>query len=112
MIFVTTKHIYDAATCKNCSSSSSNNNNSYSRLKTVPFRSHPRIMGPGKAMEVLAMGRRLSAKEAETVGLYTRLYPGEGGMEAAMGELRMLAGLPLRVSQTCNSVNCHLGSEK
>jgi enoyl-CoA hydratase/carnithine racemase len=38
----------------------------------------PRVVGAGRAMEILALGEFVEAREAERIGLYNRVVPGAG----------------------------------
>ena len=59
----------------------------------------PQLVGLGKATEMLMLGTRVDAKEAERIGLVNRTVPGEQLMDAAMEMARQLAaGPPLALS--------------
>lgn len=56
----------------------------------------PRIVGLGRAYEILLSGRTLDAREAESIGLLTKVVPGEGleqAVEALLADLRL--GTPM-----------------
>lgn len=54
----------------------------------------PRIVGLGKATELLMTGDFISAEEAHRIGLYNRVVPGERLMEEASGFAEALARGP------------------
>lgn len=54
----------------------------------------PEIVGRGRALELLLCGRRIDGREAERIGLVTRLSPPGGAMETAMAMAQDLAGRP------------------
>ena len=59
----------------------------------------PRLVGLGKATEMLMLGKRVDAKEAERIGLVNRTVPAEQLMDTAMELARQLAaGPPLALS--------------
>jgi enoyl-CoA hydratase len=53
----------------------------------------PRIVGAGRAMELMLTGRRFSAEEAERIGLLTRLVPVDGLLDAALDTARAITAL-------------------
>jgi len=57
----------------------------------------PQIVGLGRAMDLILTGRPVSAQEAWTMGLVSRVVPGGQALRAALGLARELAALP----QTC-----------
>ncbi|MCF8052869.1 MAG: enoyl-CoA hydratase/isomerase family protein [Desulfobacterales bacterium] len=52
-----------------------------------------RLVGPGRAVELLITGDLLSAAEAHRMGLFTQVVPGEALMEAALKTARHLTRL-------------------
>src|SRR2546422_9232121 len=54
----------------------------------------PRMIGQGRAMDLVLTGRPVSAVEALGIGLVERLAPPRLGLTQAMGPARMLAELP------------------
>ena len=54
----------------------------------------PRIIGQGRASELLFTGRFMSAEEGERWGFYNRLVPGERLLDDALELARSLAGGP------------------
>lgn len=64
----------------------------------------PRIVGHGRATEILMTGDFVDAREAERIGLYNRVVPKEKvGDEARAFALRLAAGptLGLEITKTC-----------
>jgi len=65
----------------------------------------PRVVGRARAAELLLLGKRLSAREAEEIGLVTRAYPTpEATRQAALDLASELAELPasaLRLLKRC-----------
>ena len=57
----------------------------------------PRLIGAGRAMDLILTGRAVPAKEAFEIGLIHYLVPGEAALEAAKSLAHDLARLP----QTC-----------
>lgn len=49
----------------------------------------PRVVGPGRALDILLTGARLGAEEARAIGLVTRVA---SSAEALLAEVRVLAG--------------------
>lgn len=54
----------------------------------------PGIVGRGRALELVLSGRRIDGREAERIGLITRLSPRGSVLEAAMETARELAARP------------------
>ena len=54
----------------------------------------PRIVGLGRALDLILTGRAVSAQEALAMGLVNRVVPRGQALEAAMGLARELARLP------------------
>ncbi|MFQ6038648.1 MAG: enoyl-CoA hydratase/isomerase family protein, partial [Candidatus Aminicenantales bacterium] len=54
----------------------------------------PRVVGPGKAMEMILTGDFIDAEEAYRVGLVNRVVPHEHLMEKAMDLARKIAARP------------------
>ena len=61
----------------------------------------PRVVGPGRAAELLLTGRRVDAVEAERIGIAQRVVPAGGELDAALEvATHVAAGAPLAVSST------------
>ena len=61
----------------------------------------PRVVGPGRASELLLTGRRVVAAEAERIGIAQRVVPARGrARRGARGGAADRAGAPLAVSAT------------
>ncbi|XP_043195204.1 enoyl-CoA delta isomerase 2-like isoform X1 [Amphibalanus amphitrite] len=56
----------------------------------------PRIMGPGKAAEMLLFNKKLTAQEAERVGLVTEVLPADTFQQEVMARLQKHAQLPVK----------------
>jgi enoyl-CoA hydratase len=57
-----------------------------------------RMAGTGKAMEIVLTGRQVSAREAESLGIVTRVVPADATLGEAIGlASRIAAGPPLAV---------------
>ena len=54
----------------------------------------PRIVGQGRALDLILTGRRVAAQEAFSIGLASRLAPPGGALEAAQALARDLARFP------------------
>ncbi len=54
----------------------------------------PRLIGHGRAMDLILTGRPVSAGEALAIGLATRVVPSGGALDAAVELARELAALP------------------
>lgn len=57
----------------------------------------PRLIGQGRALDMILTGRGVGAAEALAIGLVDRVVPGGGALDAAVGLAHQLVGLP----QTC-----------
>jgi enoyl-CoA hydratase len=53
----------------------------------------PRLVGLGRALDLLLTGRRISASEAATIGLVNRVVPDGAALEEALKLAQQLAGL-------------------
>lgn len=51
----------------------------------------PRIVGPGHALDLLFSARKISAEEAERIGLVNRMFPQESFQENVLSYARLLA---------------------
>ncbi|MHB8330041.1 MAG: enoyl-CoA hydratase/isomerase family protein, partial [Acidimicrobiales bacterium] len=61
----------------------------------------PRVVGPGRAAELLLTGRRVEAEEAARIGLAEQLAPPDGEVDAAVALAEQIAaGAPLAVAST------------
>ncbi len=60
----------------------------------------PRIVGLGRAMDLILTGRVVDAREAEHIGLVNRVVPKGESMTAAMELARFLCGLPQPAMRT------------
>src|SRR5262249_34976902 len=56
----------------------------------------PRIVGMGRAMELIITGRVIDAREAERIGLVNEVTPSGGCLERALGLAAQIAQLPQR----------------
>ena len=56
-----------------------------------------RLMGPGKALEVFALERVLTASEAEAYGLVTRVFPRQEFEQKTKALTEILAKMPRQV---------------
>ncbi|XP_037085806.1 enoyl-CoA delta isomerase 2-like [Pollicipes pollicipes] len=56
----------------------------------------PQIMGPGKAAEMLLFNKKLTAHEAERVGLVTEVLPADAFHQEIWARLRQHAELPVK----------------
>jgi enoyl-CoA hydratase len=54
----------------------------------------PRIIGMGRAMELIITGRVIDAQEAERIGLVNKIVPRGKSLEAAMEMARFISNLP------------------
>jgi enoyl-CoA hydratase/carnithine racemase len=69
----------------------------------------PRIVGFGRATEMLMLGDFTSAEEAHRIGLYNRLVPKERLLEEAQGVARALAQRPVTgLAVTKDTLNAQL----
>ncbi|HVP14287.1 MAG TPA: enoyl-CoA hydratase-related protein [Terriglobales bacterium] len=65
----------------------------------------PRLIGPGRALELIATGRRLRAEEALAIGLVSRVVPSSRLLdEAEQLALAILANGPLAVAAALEAV--------
>jgi 2-(1,2-epoxy-1,2-dihydrophenyl)acetyl-CoA isomerase len=56
----------------------------------------PRIVGAGRALELMFTGRKCDSAEALQIGLVSQVFPDEGFAQAAQDYARQLAALPTR----------------
>ncbi len=69
-----------------------------------------RLVGKGKAIELICTGDRIKAEEAERIGLVNRVVPGESLMEAALEMAKKVASRsPVAVQAAIEAINS--GSE-
>jgi enoyl-CoA hydratase/carnithine racemase len=54
----------------------------------------PRLIGRARAMELLLGGERIGAREAEAIGLISRVFPREQLLDAALARAAQIAALP------------------
>jgi enoyl-CoA hydratase len=54
----------------------------------------PRIVGLGRALDLILTGREIDAHEAERIGLVDRVVPAGGALEAAVALARQIAAFP------------------
>lgn len=73
----------------------------------------PRLVGPGKALEMMLEGTRVTAPEAERIGLVTQAVKPEG-FEAAVKERaeKLAAGAPIAQALIKKAVHEGLGKER
>ena len=71
----------------------------------------PRLVGMGKAMEMIMTGRPLSAEDAERLGLYNQVVP-EDSFDTVLGEWasRLAAGPTRAIAAAKKSVNNAMGA--
>jgi len=69
----------------------------------------PRLVGRGRALEILLTGEMVGAEEALRIGLVNRVVPANALMDEAVALLtRMLANAPLSLQYTIEAVNAGL----
>jgi enoyl-CoA hydratase len=69
----------------------------------------PRLVGKGRALELLLTGERVDAREAERIGLVNHVYPQSGLLAQAESLLKkILANGPLSLRFTLEAVNAGL----
>jgi enoyl-CoA hydratase len=69
----------------------------------------PRLVGKGRALEILLTGERIDAREAERIGLVNRVFPKGDLLKEAEALLRkMLANGPVSLRFTLEAVNAGL----
>lgn len=56
----------------------------------------PRIVGLGKALELAMLGEKITAEEAQRIGLVNQVFPAEDFAEQALAYARKLASLPTK----------------
>jgi enoyl-CoA hydratase len=56
----------------------------------------PRIVGLGRALDLILTGREIGAEEAERIGLVDRLVPAGTALDAAVELAEQIAGFPWR----------------
>ncbi|NIU87067.1 MAG: 2-(1,2-epoxy-1,2-dihydrophenyl)acetyl-CoA isomerase, partial [Nitrosopumilaceae archaeon] len=56
----------------------------------------PKIVGFGRATEIILTGRHLDAKEALEIGLVNQVYPNEVFKQKALEFVQKLANLPTK----------------
>jgi len=72
----------------------------------------PRLIGTGKAFELMYSGDIMDAKEAESIGLVNRVVPANTLMEEAYSLAEKLAkGAPLALAQTKNAIHKGLSND-
>ncbi len=72
----------------------------------------PRLVGKGKAKELIFTGRRIDAKEALAIGLANHVYPQDRLMEEAHGMAALIAeGGPLALQQAKIAINKGLDTD-
>lgn len=72
----------------------------------------PRIVGHGRATELLMTGEFITADEAHRIGLYNRVVPDGEALEAATSFARQLAGGPsLAIEITKDALNREAGMD-
>ena len=72
----------------------------------------PLIIGPHKAKELMFLGERVPAKDAEKIGLVSRVVPGEKLMDAAMELASNLAEKsPVSIGMTKKIMNHHFNRD-
>lgn len=66
----------------------------------------PRIVGRGKAMELLLGGDRVGAREAQTCGIVSRIFPRDELLSNAVARAEQIASMPpLAVRALCRAVS-------
>lgn len=72
----------------------------------------PRMVGVGRALDLLWMSERISAADALAMGLVQQVVPAEQLLEAATGYVRRLAetSAPAAIAETKRLVYAHLGT--
>src|SRR5262249_53681655 len=70
----------------------------------------PRLVGTGRALEMILLGEPVHAEEARALGLANRVVPPEALGEEALGLARRLAaGPPLAIAEIKRAVRAGLG---
>lgn len=70
----------------------------------------PRLVGPGKAKELIFTGQMINAQEAQRIGLVDKIVPDGEEVRAAIDIARMITrkGAPLAISEAKAVVNANL----
>ncbi len=72
----------------------------------VEYFAHPFVMSPRKAKEFLFLGERMSAQEAQQVGMINRVVPRSELEDAVLGWARKIASMPrMGLALTKKAVN-------